>query len=457
MTVSTGQRPFGMVSPVLTMRSLPPLARPRVVTYACRAAIVALITTAIMPGGAGASATRKSPPKPSTSQDRKLQALQQQREQVRSAKAKKATEVDALTATDTQVKQALSDLDANISGQTSMLEDAQRATAAAVAEETDAKTRETNAATELSTLHTTIKSQAVAAYVSSPPDETFTVLSASSATEASSRNTLVELQARRNLDVVERYRSVQQDLSIAKSAAVDAHQRADKHRVEVSDRLDKLQAAQKEQEQFAGKVEARIESSLSEAASLAEVDGALAGQITQTQASIAAELTAQRAASQRRAAAVGVRVSSSSSTSGPNRPAPNFANAGGNGIVSVGGIRVDNSIAGNLQALLSAAAAAGITFGGGGFRDPAQQIALRQAHCGSSNYSVYDAPATSCSPPTARPGQSMHERGLAVDFTVGGATLTRGSAGFAWMQAHAGQYGFYNLPSEPWHWSVNGN
>lgn len=60
-------------------------------------------------------------------------------------------------------------------------------------------------------------------------------------------------------------------------------------------------------------------------------------------------------------------------------------------------------------------------------------------------------------PPTARPGQSMHERGLAVDFTSGGGTLTRGSAAFAWMKANAGQYGFYNLPSEPWHWSTNGN
>jgi hypothetical protein len=25
-----------------------------------------------------------------------------------------------------------------------------------------------------------------------------------------------------------------------------------------------------------------------------------------------------------------------------------------------------------------------------------------------------------------------------------------------WLQAHADEYGFVNLPSEPWHWSVNG-
>ena len=50
----------------------------------------------------------------------------------------------------------------------------------------------------------------------------------------------------------------------------------------------------------------------------------------------------------------------------------------------------------------------------------------------------------------------MHERGLAIDFTSGGRTLTRGSAAYAWLAANAGSFGFYNLPSEPWHWSTTG-
>ena len=139
----------------------------------------------------------------------------------------------------------------------------------------------------------------------------------------------------------------------------------------------------------------------------------------------------------------------------PAGPPPDIVGSGG--IVSVGGIRVSASIAGNLQSLLSAANAAGIHLSGGGYRDSAAQVALRRAHCGSSSYSVYQAPASSCRPPTARPGASMHERGLAIDFTEGGRTLTRGSAGFQWMRANAGRFGFANLPSEPWHWSTNGN
>ena len=52
----------------------------------------------------------------------------------------------------------------------------------------------------------------------------------------------------------------------------------------------------------------------------------------------------------------------------------------------------------------------------------------------------------------------MHERGLAVDFTCGsGYAIGRSSPCYAWLVSNAGSYGFINLPSEPWHWSVNGN
>ena len=107
--------------------------------------------------------------------------------------------------------------------------------------------------------------------------------------------------------------------------------------------------------------------------------------------------------------------------------------------------------------MLAAAEADGIVFGGGGYRSSDSQIALRKAHCGSSDYAVYEASPSSCSPPTARPGQSMHERGLAIDFTYQGRVISsRSNPGFQWLSAHAGSYGFVNLPSEPWHWSTNG-
>jgi hypothetical protein len=120
---------------------------------------------------------------------------------------------------------------------------------------------------------------------------------------------------------------------------------------------------------------------------------------------------------------------------------------------TVGGITVNSAIAAQVQQLLAAAAADGVTLRGSGYRDPDQQIALRREHCGTSNFAIYRMPASQCSPPTARPGTSMHERGLAIDFTA----CSSGSACFVWLSAHAAACGLFNLPGEPWHWSIDGS
>jgi D-alanyl-D-alanine carboxypeptidase len=53
----------------------------------------------------------------------------------------------------------------------------------------------------------------------------------------------------------------------------------------------------------------------------------------------------------------------------------------------------------------------------------------------------------------------MHEQGLAIDFTCngGGSIESHSNVCYQWLAAHASQYGFHNLPSEAWHWSVNGH
>ncbi|MEM9561585.1 MAG: M15 family metallopeptidase [Actinomycetota bacterium] len=125
--------------------------------------------------------------------------------------------------------------------------------------------------------------------------------------------------------------------------------------------------------------------------------------------------------------------------------------------VVVEGIRVHRSIAANLQGLLEAAEADGISLSGWGWRDTNTQIRLRRQHCGTTEYAIYRMPSSQCSPPTARPGSSQHERGLAIDFTYnGGSISTRRNAGFRWLDANAAAFGFKNLASEPWHWSTTG-
>lgn len=124
--------------------------------------------------------------------------------------------------------------------------------------------------------------------------------------------------------------------------------------------------------------------------------------------------------------------------------------------VAIAPIKVNAEIADQVQALIGAARSDGINMHGGGYRPVADQITIRILHCGTSGFDIFEKRAGACSPPTARPGSSQHELGLAIDFTVDGAILTPGSAGFNWMVANAGSYGLINLPSEAWHWSTTG-
>jgi D-alanyl-D-alanine carboxypeptidase len=119
------------------------------------------------------------------------------------------------------------------------------------------------------------------------------------------------------------------------------------------------------------------------------------------------------------------------------------------------GVTVNKIVAYPFQHMIDDAAAAGVQLSGGGFRTRQQQIALRTTN-GCPD--VWTAPASSCRVPTAIPGRSLHELGLAIDMTSAKKTISsRTSPAYKWLAANAGRYGFVNLPSEPWHWSITGN
>lgn len=127
-------------------------------------------------------------------------------------------------------------------------------------------------------------------------------------------------------------------------------------------------------------------------------------------------------------------------------------------ICTVGPWQVDTTIASRIAAMLAASRAAGLDLGGGSYRSTQSQVALRRAHCGPTVYDLYSRPAGQCSPPTARPGRSMHAWGRALDITDHGQLLrSHNDPAFRWLAAHAASYGLANLPSEPWHWSTNGH
>lgn len=105
--------------------------------------------------------------------------------------------------------------------------------------------------------------------------------------------------------------------------------------------------------------------------------------------------------------------------------------------------------------MIAGAAADGITFSSGGFRTAAEQIRLRSVN-GCPD--IYTAPASSCRVPTARPGSSNHELGLAMDMRdmcFPRATCA-GNQRYDWLVANAAKWGIKKLSTEAWHWSVDG-
>lgn len=133
---------------------------------------------------------------------------------------------------------------------------------------------------------------------------------------------------------------------------------------------------------------------------------------------------------------------------------PNFEGKGPKvlHIVTWRGFQLAEEFMARWQPLVLAALADGVEITGSGWRSYEQQIALRKSHCGDGQFNIYEKRSSQCSPPTARPGYSNHEGGCAVDVSnvTGGGRL-------AWLRANAGTYQVYNLPSENWHWSIDGN
>lgn len=120
---------------------------------------------------------------------------------------------------------------------------------------------------------------------------------------------------------------------------------------------------------------------------------------------------------------------------------------------SVDGIVVHARLAPLLRTLLAEADMAGLDLGGGGHRDRAAQARLRAQNCPDPVAS----PAEACSPPTARVGESLHEYGLAIDFTVDGSLLLdREHPAYRFLDANSAWTGLVPHPSEPWHWSYRG-
>ena len=353
-----------------------------------------------------------------------------ERDAVREQAADIAAELDGLQADAQQVGDALAALDENVGSKRAQYEDAQRAARTALAEAEAARVEEHRLEDQIVVLQDEAAEAAVDAYIRPPESNDAAVFDSADINETALREALLRNQTNRQEDVIDQLRAAEDDLSTQRIAAEDAAREAALLRGETQVQYQELRAAQDQQRELAREVEERINHAAGEAAALAEQDEELSQQIEEETAQFAAFIS-------------GIDLGPPGQ---PYQSGPVSVQDAGNGIV------VNVSIVGQVTSMIQAAAADGVHLSGGGYRDSAQQIALRQSHCGSSYYAIYQMPSSSCSPPTAIPGTSMHEQGLAIDFE----NCSYGTSVYNWLSANAASYGLYNLPSESWHWSTTG-
>jgi D-alanyl-D-alanine carboxypeptidase len=382
---------------------------------------------------------------------------------------------DVLRATSSDVAGSLTDVSTEV-----QLQVAQVTAARSAAAEADAAVAAADAAvaateTRIAELTTQTDQVVVDSFINPPSEDAMETLAAPTLAESAIRQSILDRQTDANVAALDQLEAAEAQLDTEKAAQTNAVAAAEQGADEAAHAVEDLIAAQSDETRFVLAVQDRLAANLAEASSLESVDPAAAAAVRAREGELASLLGAVVVAREQRAAEAALQQAmaeaaaraaaeaasrssrSSSGSSGGISLGPASGRLADVACPGGGSITVDSSMAGNLASMLAAAAADGNEMCGGGYRDPAAQIALRRANCGSSNYAIYEAPASSCSPPTAPPGTSNHEQGTAVDFTCnGGGALSRSSSCFSWLKAHAAGYGFYNLPSEPWHWSNDG-
>jgi D-alanyl-D-alanine carboxypeptidase len=399
------------------------LQSPRWSTVSWSKALGALIAAVLVLGPAVESAARA---------DRDPAA---ERAVVRKKKAAVAAEINALEATTEELEAALDDLNANVAGQEARFNEARRAFNDANAAYDQAVAAVAAKQAEIDGLKQEIRDFAVEAFVHPPADDAIAALDSSDPGEAAEKRALLDMQNSNDADLLDRMGAAQEDLQVAQAQATEAKARAESKKAEEAAALAEVESARNQKAAVAAEVDSRLERNLAEAEGLAALDRSLSDEIRRQQEALARQ--------------------SGGGGGGKSGPVGNVSTS----IVTCPGggrLSVASSIASSVQALLDeAAGTAASSLCGGGYRSSQAQIDARKRN-GCPD--IYDSPPSSCRTPTARPGQSMHERGLAIDFTCNGSIIgSRSGVCWDFLASHAPAHGFKNLPSEPWHWSTNGN
>lgn len=413
----------------------------RALTLLLTAALLAAATLGLSAGvstawsAVGRTEAKKDPADPQTKRDK-----------VRRQRAAAAAKLDALKADAADVDRAIADLEANTKSRQSELAAAKVAEEQAAKNVADAQAEVDAISARIGTLAQATKRAAILAFTSGGESELFSSMLTGGSNEAPSQDLYYNLAVGDLQGALNELEAAQHQLQRAKAKADRAAQAATKRRQRVEQKIEDLNTAIAQQQQLGASLDNRFEDALAEAEGLAELDSALSKQISAREKAILARARA--------AGIKGATVDKKGKIKVPIIPTSE------NGLVRVNGVLMDRSIGNAFARLVAEAAADGINLTGGGYRSAQAQINLRRGNCGPTDYDIWERPPSECSPPAARPGHSLHEKGLAIDVRCNGRLISRYSDPcFAWMAEHAPKVGLHNdvTHREAWHWSINGN
>lgn len=358
-------------------------------------------------------------------------------------------------ADEADVEDAFSQIRENVEAEQAQLNGAEQAVQTADASVTAAEQKVAALQAQIDELVGQSDDVVVRTFVNPPSEAAIESFTAESVSDATIKHALLDMRANADAAVLDKLHGLEADLEEQRETEDAARADAAEKREDAERALSDLEEAASQQVTFAREIERRLERNLGEIEALKDLDPELAAQMQATIDQLSSDLAAarERLARDDRLKELDIDLPT---VEGPSEI--DIDALEGN-ILSVscpsgGDIEVHKDIADHTRDLLNLSFQKGLSLCGNGYRDISQQIALRKANCGGN---VWTTPASACSPPTARPGQSMHERGLAIDFTCGGyGAVGRGDPCDIFLRANAPDFGLYNLPSEPWHYSSDG-
>lgn len=246
------------------------------------------------------------------------QTARQKRAAAQAQRAKNAAELNALVASDSQLEQALTDLDSHLQIQDSAVQAARQATEAARIEVDNARSKLGLAEQELNNVKDQLKARAVAAYMDPFSGSRLdTLLSAGNMDELTRRQEFLRRVANEGQLNFDKLRSLREDLQIQEATLKKAESVVQGRQGEAESLYNDLLQTKQEREAAKANLEARIARAKVEDDYYAAIDGQLSADIRKWDAAAAALAASQRGVNAASGAASGLAFTPSSGLQWP--------------------------------------------------------------------------------------------------------------------------------------------